>query len=88
MSARNVSERPATPSDAPLSLEEIDRLLGIAAKHGVIHLAFRGFQCQRVPADVKADRPTEKETELERLSRMSADRQDSELMLRRIPGAR
>ena len=72
---------------ASLSLDEIDRLLGIAAKHGVMELSFRGLSLRRVPETTPV-RSAAQESELTQIEKMPSDKIDAALRLERIKGGR
>lgn len=67
-----------------LTLSEVDTLLAIAAKHGVVELSFRGLVVKRGILEPKPERSPEVESELDRIKRMPMDQQDAMLTLRRV----
>jgi hypothetical protein len=70
---------------ADMTIDDVERLLGLMMKHSVVIIDFRGLKVQRIP-DTTPARSEAKQTELERLQAMPPDSIDAALMLRRHKG--
>ncbi len=74
-------------SDAkPPTVKDLDLALALMKKHGVTQLEWRGIRALR-PLEENGPGPSErKESELERLHKLSPEAQDAALLLQRTGG--
>lgn len=68
-----------------LTIAEVDALLEVAERRGVLELSFRGLTVRRMP-DTTPARLQQKTSEIEALEKMPADSVDARLQLRRMKG--